>query len=208
MKHGRIAVAAFLLVGASGCATRGYVRDRMAELRGDMSGADARLQGQADQNGRLALSARSLADSVNGQLGSVRDLALGRSDFREASRSRVYFAFNRAEPDDEARSVLDGVVALMRQNPGYVADVYGFTDPSGSQAYNLQLARRRADAVERYLVERMPGQLSRCRSIGFGESVPASEAEAMGRKQERRQVLVLLLERVPPGERIEALTSR
>lgn len=205
---GAVGIGLFLLSGSFGCATRGYVRSRIADLRAESNEAGSRLQAQVDQEGRLALSARSSADSAHARIGLVRELALGRTDFREVSRSSVYFALGRSALDERAGSVLDGVASQILRNPQFVVNLYGFSDPSGSENYNQVLARRRVDAVERYLVERTPGQLSRYRGISFGEQLPAAEVASMTRAADRRQVLVVLLERVAPDERPEALTER
>lgn len=192
-----LSVALLVLLGLAGCATRGYVRDRVGELRGEMARADGRLQAQADQTTTLAGQAMDRADLAGRDATAAHDLALGRVDFREVSRSSVYFAFDRAGLDDDATSVLDRLVAVIESHPEYVIDLYGFADPAGPDAYNIELGRRRVEAVERYLVERTPGELSRYRTISFGEQLPPAEASRIGEGAARRQVLAMLLEKVP-----------
>ena len=88
--------------------------------------------------------------------------------------------------------------------------IFGFADPTGPQEYNLELGRRRAEAVERFSITNAPSQLSRVQTISFGEDLPASEASRLGAgNKERRQVLVVLIERVPlEGERRQGIASR
>jgi len=65
------------------------------------------------------------------------------------------FAFDSAELSDAGRAKLDEVVAQLGARASTVAlTVTGFTDRIGSDAYNQQLSRRRAEAVRDYLVAR------------------------------------------------------
>ena len=41
---------------------------------------------------------------------------------------------------------------MLRENDSSEAAITGFTDSQGDSQYNLELSRKRADAVERYLV--------------------------------------------------------
>ena len=60
----------------------------------------------------------------------------------------VFFGFNSAELDDNAKEVLD----KLGQNGIYV--VRGYASSEGSTEYNLKLSQRRADAVKAYLESR------------------------------------------------------
>ncbi|MDM7917481.1 MAG: OmpA family protein [Candidatus Eisenbacteria bacterium] len=179
-------VATLALAASAGCATRGYVRDRVSEVRAEMNEAHGRF-------GTRIASAEAGVDSV-------RYLALGRVGYEETTRDRVYFEFDSAVLSDEARSVLDGVADDLRAHPEYAANVYGFADPTGPEEYNYGLGRRRADAVLRYLLDRTPGDLGRYESISFGELAPSAEDAAVGEGADRRQALILLMQRVPAGE--------
>ena len=63
----------------------------------------------------------------------------------------------------------------------------GFTDKIGSKQYNLELSRRRADAVVRYLTENGHVPLVKIHVLGLGEDEPAADNHTRdGRKQNRR----------------------
>jgi outer membrane protein OmpA-like peptidoglycan-associated protein len=49
--------------------------------------------------------------------------------------------------------VIDAAAASYRTNGSARIDVSGFTDLAGTQAYNLRLSQRRADAVAGYLMK-------------------------------------------------------
>lgn len=204
---GWVAVLAVAVGGAGGCATKGFVRENMMEIRDEMGRMEQRLTERSDAVAAQAEQAKNQADLALAQVADARDLALGRAEFKETGRYRVSFAWNSAQIDGSSRAALDAAAEEIARNEQYMVNVLGFADPSGSEEYNLALGRRRADAVVRYLLDRRPADLSRFQSISFGETPPAIEAAALGEGAERRQVLVVLLERTPL-ERHDNLTVR
>ena len=98
----------------------------------------------------------------------------------------VNFKTNSAELEPDSAETLDGVVAVLRQRPDAKAEIHGFTDSRGSDAYNLKLSERRAASVVDYLVAHgiaRDGLLP----VGFGKDNPvASNDTAEGRAQNRR----------------------
>jgi OOP family OmpA-OmpF porin len=102
----------------------------------------------------------------------------------------VHFDFDEAVIRDADKPLLDEAAARLKANPGVKIDVNGYTDAIGSEAYNLDLSQRRADAVVTYLQEQ---------GIGSGQLVPrgfgktdfvATNASAEGRAQNRRVELM------------------
>ena len=86
----------------------------------------------------------------------------------------------------EAESVLDGIAAALREYPDVVVSIGAHTDNRGSAETNLELARRRALAVARYLAAEGV-ESGRLEPKAFGESRPiASNASADGRARNRR----------------------
>lgn len=84
------------------------------------------------------------------------------------------------------RNTLDQVAASMIQYPNSLIDVYGFTDSTGSEAFNMRLSQQRASAVANYLSARGVSS-ARIRSQGFGETqFVASNETADGRARNRR----------------------
>ncbi len=82
----------------------------------------------------------------------------------------VYFEFDQAELLPKGREVLQRFSQVAQEYyPGAILTVEGFTDPSGSQAYNQRLGMRRADAVKAFLVEQgLSGE--NIRTVSYGES--------------------------------------
>ncbi len=84
------------------------------------------------------------------------------------------------------RDTLDRVAQSLVQYPNSLIDVYGHTDSTGSDAYNMTLSQNRAQAVADYLSSRGVAP-ARIRAQGFGKTRPvASNATEEGRAANRR----------------------
>lgn len=70
---------------------------------------------------------------------------------RTVTEARILFAFDRSVLSDQAKAVLDENVQLFRANPDMSILVVGYTDITGTDAYNMALGRRRAQATKNYL---------------------------------------------------------
>jgi outer membrane protein OmpA-like peptidoglycan-associated protein len=80
----------------------------------------------------------------------------------------VTFATGSAQINQAFRETLDRVAASLRQYPNSLVDVYGYTDSTGSEAFNQRLSEQRAQAVASYLIGQGVAS-SRIRWQGFGE---------------------------------------
>jgi len=102
----------------------------------------------------------------------------------------IYFPVGNLTLVAEARENLNRAATYMRMRPQTHIELRGHSDSMGSRAVNLQLARRRAEAVKAYLVEKGI-EAERLRVRTYGESKPvASNATQEGRLQNRRVELV------------------
>lgn len=98
----------------------------------------------------------------------------------------VTFAVDSTVISPAMRAVLDDVAASMLQYPSSLVDVMGHTDSTGSDTYNLDLSRRRAESVANYLVSRGVSR-ARLETIGYGEQYPvADNTTVSGRSANRR----------------------
>lgn len=185
-----LALAACLPFG-NGCATKGYVDDRVAELGTRVNEDDARLREDLSKHGRTA-------EDALGKAAAARELALGNVDYRPLEEWTIHFAFDSAELAAEARTTLDDAAASAAGNPRALVDILGHADTTGPDAYNDDLSRRRAAAVLKYLILNGPGPVSRYAIVGLGETSPVVSAGSEDRAGSRR-VVVTMLERAEPS---------
>ncbi len=144
----------------------------------------AALLGRLDHDG-AALPPRldEIDATVPDASGHVATVTVMRVSFPEA----VFFDFDRDVLWLDAAAVCDLVADSIRRDvPGVQVTVVGHTDAIGSDAYNLDLSRRRALAVMQALVARgvAPSVLS---TVALGKRQPiASDHTPAGRAENRR----------------------
>src|SRR5690606_4729194 len=98
----------------------------------------------------------------------------------------VTFAVDSTQISPSFRATLDEVAASLQKYPNSLVDVMGHTDSTGSESYNLDLSRRRAESVATYLTSRGVSR-ARLATIGYGEQYPrADNATEQGRALNRR----------------------
>ncbi|MBQ0146949.1 MAG: OmpA family protein, partial [Flavobacteriaceae bacterium] len=65
----------------------------------------------------------------------------------------VYFDYNSDQPYTQSVGGTKFVSEYLKMNPNVQLEVIGFADPVGSDAYNNDLSKRRAENVKSLLVE-------------------------------------------------------
>ena len=117
----------------------------------------------------------------------------------EEVRVDIKFATNKADIPQEYVGEVERVAKFMRKYASVKAEIGGHTDSTASDAYNLKLSQRRADAVKSLLTSRFGIDASRLTAVGYGESKPiADNSTADGRAQNRRVVAVMHAETSEP----------
>jgi outer membrane protein OmpA-like peptidoglycan-associated protein len=186
----------------------GYLAEQTARLatqRSRAAVAEQRVAGAQSERDRVLLQAReaeaeraraaaTAAKAENDRL--VRELA--ELQARPTERGTVLtlagdvlFATGRAELKGGAERMLTQVEQFLEQNPERRARIEGFTDSTGSDEYNLELSRRRAEAVREALVRRgIDG--SRIETAGLGEAYPVADNTSPGGRQLNRRVEIII----------------
>ncbi len=115
----------------------------------------------------------------------------------------VTFAVDSTTISPSFRAALDEVAASLQKYPDSLVDVMGHTDSTGSDSYNLDLSRRRAESVKGYLVMRGVSG-ARIATVGYGEQYPrADNATEEGRALNRRVEI-----RITPISQEDAAAAR
>jgi len=197
-----IATPVAMVLITSGCATKKYVRQQVAPVNQSV----ASLQKHTDDkisylnnkqerdisqvNERIATTDQQVSQ-LSGAVQQAQGTASRAMDATEAlgtsvnnalnlqlvQKNDVMFGFNKATLTPTAKTVLDQVASKYQSLPRGVVELYGFTDMIGSKNYNLSLSRKRAEAVQRYLVmQKVP--VRAITIVGLGEAPPPPGLEA------------------------------
>ena len=189
------------LVSIQGCvATRDWVTEQISPLAGRVSNTEGqlgqmgnRLSGTEGRLGQIDAKAEKALSSL-GNLRLERRFVL---DLREGAN----FAFNATSLTDQAKreigaffSDLKGDVEEMNSAVYLVA---GHTDSVGSEDYNYDLGRKRADSVARYLITHKKVDPLRVIPASYGKSAPlADNASREGRSKNRRVEILVYKEAI------------
>ena len=103
----------------------------------------------------------------------------------------IYFDTDKAAIKPESRPTLDQIAKLLTSQPQLNVFIVGHTDSQGTYDYNLDLSRRRAEAIATELVKSYRIAQARLRTAGVGLLAPVgSNATEAGRALNRRVELV------------------
>ncbi len=152
-------------------------------------------QSQAEAAQSQALAAKSQAEAAQQQLASTQQ-QLQDLQAKQTNRGMVLtlgdvlFDTNQATLKPGADLKIDRLAAFLQSNPNERLIIEGYTDSTGSEDYNQQLSRRRAQAVADALAAHgVPA--SRYQAVGRGPAFPvATNSTSAGRQQNRRVEIV------------------
>ncbi len=131
-----------------------------AAVKAQQEAEQYRQEQEAELN-RLQQALSQIAETRRTAMGLIMTL----------DSNSVRFAFNQATVQPHYRDILTRIATILMTLKGFRIFVYGYTDDIGTQAYNLKLSARRADAVRNYLVKAgiEPKIIS---AKGFGKTDP------------------------------------
>jgi OOP family OmpA-OmpF porin len=98
----------------------------------------------------------------------------------------IYFEYDSAKLTDDSMAAVHDALAILKRHPELVVEIAGHTDSKGTDAYNLVLSQKRAEAVRKELVlHGIDG--ANLTAKGYGESQPiADNGTDAGRAKNRR----------------------
>ena len=105
--------------------------------------------------------------------------------------SGLLFDFDSDIVRSEARTNLSNLAASLDKYPGSELLIAGHTDSVGTEAYNLALSQRRAEAAASFLASKGVDR-SRLSSRGLGETEPVAPNETDAGRSKNRRVEVAI----------------
>ena len=157
--------------------------------KGALIGAGVGAVGGAATGGYMDIQARKLRQEL---LNTGVQVAQQGDQIYLIMPGNITFGTNDATIQSGFKPVLNSVAKVIKEYNKTMVQVNGYTDSTGSNATNMALSERRANAVSNYL--RLQGVSgNRIITEGFGPANPiASNATAAGREQNRRVEIVLI----------------
>ncbi len=218
-----VAVAAIAAGSSTGCATKGFVRDRVGQVNDKVESVSKSLEEtqertrkneaaiaeanqkitQVDQRATAGVAAASTtrrparktaADSAANKAAAV-DKATKRIVYEVTiSEDQGNFKLGQAELPADAKARIDEVVTQLKANPnGAYIEVEGHTDSTGAKEYNEKLGLERAEAAKRYLYEAHQIPLHRINVISYGPEKPIAPNTTREGRAKNRRVVIKVL---------------
>ncbi len=103
----------------------------------------------------------------------------------------VWFDYNKSSLKADAQQNLYPLATFLKDYPERTIAIEGHTDSTGTAAYNLELSKFRAQAVESFLRENGV-QSERMTTQGFGLRNPVASNKTDSGRQENRRVEVVI----------------
>jgi len=201
-----------------GCATKKYVAQTVDPINAKVNQVDQngqKTQKQLDEAeprisaadekatsaDNRATDAINKADAASKKSDQVRDelhselneRIANLDDYKAGTAVTVLFKVNSSTLSDEAKQQLDQMITgSLSSAKRYFIAIQGFTDKTGSAEYNLALSRRRAEAVQTYLVAQHNVPVYRIQIVGLGKDKPVIEEKTRQEREQNRRVEVTL----------------
>ena len=157
---------------------RSEMQEEMAEGdRQTAEGLNTRMGGLETSIEDLARRVQALREDLNG-MEQEFGAEIQRLETALRFNMPVYFEFDEADVRAEDYPVLDRFAEVVTEYyPSSLITVEGFTDPVGDPDYNVQLGKKRAEAVMAYLVENRGLGSERIRAVSYGEDARRQVSE-------------------------------
>ena len=167
----------------------------------------ANKQGIASNSAGVAANQQQGAANAAGVAANQQDIQSNQQDieaqnkrFNELSEydtkatATVYFGSGSSKISDSDQAALTALAQSAVGTKGYIIEVKGFADSSGSAAMNQQLSMDRADAVVAFLLQNCRVPLRHIVAPGaMGVADPAAPNETAGGRAENRRVDVKVI---------------
>jgi outer membrane protein OmpA-like peptidoglycan-associated protein len=200
-----------------GCATRDYVRETVDPVSGRVSRSEGRLDqvdSQVSGLGTRIAGTESKLGQVEGRVGKAEgrigqvetkaDKALADVGNLRLERRLVVdmkdgatFGNNSVNLSPRARKEIDAFLDARKSDTSAsgglpVIVVAGHADSRGSPDVNYEIARRRAEAVSRYLITRKQVDPLHVQTISYGETSPREDNKTREGRAANRRVEILV----------------
>jgi OmpA-OmpF porin, OOP family len=177
------------------------------EIQAGLEITRQQLMAEQEKNKAQAAEIQASQQSIQAnqqaiEQGKAEDAALNKrfselSEYDVKGEATVLFDVNSANLSEKAKEDLQALAAAAKNLKGYMIQVAGYTDSSGSADFNQELSDNRAESVIVYLRVSCNVPISRVLSpaaMGMARPVASNET-AQGKAENRRVVAKILVNR-------------
>jgi outer membrane protein OmpA-like peptidoglycan-associated protein len=105
----------------------------------------------------------------------------------------VLFYSAKSTPTEADVKELQKAVAFVKKYPDANIRLDGYTDSSGTDAYNISLSKRRAVALRDYLIKEAGVSSSKITAVGHGKADPVADNKTVEGRAKNRRVEISIL---------------
>lgn len=113
--------------------------------------------------------------------------------------ANVLFDINKADLRPAEQAKIGDIVAFMKENPTYKAELEGYADPRGTGGHNLTLSKKRVDTVRDALISAGVAA-DRVKVAGYGKLNPVCKDAEGACWQLDRRVEVIVAPMLPVAQ--------
>jgi outer membrane protein OmpA-like peptidoglycan-associated protein len=158
----------------------------------EVEGSSQRIAGQLDELAAVSNAARgggkaaqATADAAVSGVNATNDRMTAVDDYTVDRVITISFPVNSALITDQAKGQLQALGSELSQLKGYLVEVAGFGDKTGTSEKNIAISQERADAVAQYLARNGLVPVRRLLwPVGYGTR-DSSQAAGIGRVEIR-----------------------
>ena len=175
-----------------GCASKGYVDQRIAEVQAEMEAEMNTVKAQSALNADEIKNMQAVTAEISDKADMALNEAKGFENYQVIWEGVVTFGFDSHELSQISRDNMEELGQKMIDYPRSLLELAGHADKTGSPDYNLVLGKARADAVQRYLVDQFGVALYRMFTVSHGEDRPVAMADEKDANAKNRRVVLKL----------------
>ena len=175
----------------------------VTQLGGRVSNVEGQVQAMSKQIADLDSRLNETTAKADQALDNIQRLKLDRKLMLDLKKG-AFFANNSTVLTEQAKKDIDSFLSDLRGDADGMSSllfvVAGYTDNVGSEKYNYELGRLRADNVATYLTAQKKIDPASLSVISFGENEPvAKNNSAEGRAQNRRVEILVYRQSIGVG---------
>ena len=205
----------------AGCATKEYVRQSIQPIDQKIDQVDKSSQSRdtsqvseinktnstVDEDEKKLSATTEIARTADGEsktaiakanqntkdIGDLRSVIANIDDYKPAGAPVVvHFAVSKDTLTAEEKAKLDQIAKQLGSQARYFITVAGYTDQTGSAAFNEQLSRNRANQVIAYLVGSHDIPVYRIHMVGLGDQKLIDEGKGKKAREASRRVEIMV----------------